>query len=60
MIPPAFQMIRGRSYSRKSGKNHIQMYYRQGVYIVKYGSESWGYLSYDAGLNHVIKLLLNT
>lgn len=60
MVPTAYAMSHGKIYSRKSGKHSIQMYSRGSLYVVKYGSESWGYLSYDAALKQVTYLLFTT
>lgn len=57
LIPTMYQMRKGRLFSRKYGPHSLQMYFRKDVYIIRYGKDSWGFVSYSEGQNKLLQLM---
>lgn len=57
MIPTRFQMIRGKSYSRKHGPHSLQMYFRSDVYVVKYVPSLWAFTTYGDASDKLLQMM---
>lgn len=57
MIPNAFQIQKGRMYSKKWGDHSITLRYTRGLYLVSYGRDSWGFASYTDSVQKVLELM---
>lgn len=58
-IPTAFQVSRGRTYSRKVGLHPLQLYKRDGIYFVVWGPHSRGFWTYEEARQHASTILLH-
>jgi hypothetical protein len=47
---------RGRRYTRKIGSSILKMYKKDVVYIVSINGNNTGHMTYDAAIEHLIRL----